>query len=1033
MQIDSHYVGDPPPVEVSITNLNDNINSDFLTGMVKKFGVTEELTIFYHPKSNKHLGLAKLIFESEKSASLCVDKLHQTSVMGKIINVFLDPFGREVTKAFENAVNPPPPPKPVIASEPSADPLLSANCKNVALKNVPTALVADAPFAGFSYMETGLWADSHMSSKSRTNPDASPVRESLDTRIESLFLRTGKSFLGDAGGFTGSAPFDPRDFGTDSPGMRRRFTSLTIRNNRRSGRSRRRPAETFGTPPSPFLSTSDYIHSRNVTRAMEQGIEVVDLESESDYEDEFDDDSGSGTPLRDESQFRRRVRRSRRRHEDRGSSSSSSSTERTDPRRPAPQSRVPVHNPMYPSEHVQKLAELGLWKPGMGSAVLSQSESYQSRNSYHNSHHKSRPANDYADDYDRRDGRRNHRSHSRDRSDRDRVRERDRERETYPRKPRTKEERLNPLISGVIHQVVKELKEIIRKDIKRRMIESTGFKSFESWWDENESRSKARNKELLERNNFASKDVVKVAAEETNTAVHVKTEDVWSTINRNLHNSSPAKQPAFAGLGLGLSRLIPKMPSFRRKFKAPSPVPDDDWDAAEKPDAKEDSVPHSSESGDEAASNQLSGSSSDSDSGTTSSDDSDSNDSSSSSLSGSESENEDSDAEIKTKEKVSRFSSSSDESAKQDDELDTEHRTRSDVEDVKDDSQLAAEALVALAAGGASQSETPDRPKSKQDSGTDSAPELETLNPDLTKPVTSVDFDHSYALPSQTSAVDSVIDAVAKGTAKKNKVRVVVETAVDHGYSRSPTKADKKIPLKKEESRTVRPIASEWRKAKDKKLIDDLSFDLSPLRPITPQPQHRKRTVVEEMDILYDFLRVGIDEEDVQFMRRTYESMLQEESQYWLNDTHWVDHPATLIPSPKKRKKTDDVRVHVTGCARSEGYYKMDDNEKRQHSHVANVRSEEDNPKHLRARGAIAQTSTREARSYQRRLLATADAAWSDLLKFNQLQVCFCCSKLTHLLTYCVCSFGRSSCALRAVASMTGVCLHWSRLRRTRW
>ena len=67
----------------------------------------------------------------------------------------------------------------------------------------------------------------------------------------------------------------------------------------------------------------------------------------------------------------------------------------------------------------------------------------------------------------------------------------------------------------------------------------------------------------------------------------------------------------------------------------------------------------------------------------------------------------------------------------------------------------------------------------------------------------------------------------------------------------------------------------------------------------------------------------------------------------------------------------------------------MDEKEKRQLSHVSNVRPDEAQmeAKILRARGALVQTSTREARSNQRRLLATVDAAWSDLLKFNQLQV----------------------------------------------
>lgn len=62
--------------------------------MIRKTGaVTEELSIFYHPKTKKHLGLARVIFDSVKSARMAVDKLNEISVMGRVIQVFLDPFG----------------------------------------------------------------------------------------------------------------------------------------------------------------------------------------------------------------------------------------------------------------------------------------------------------------------------------------------------------------------------------------------------------------------------------------------------------------------------------------------------------------------------------------------------------------------------------------------------------------------------------------------------------------------------------------------------------------------------------------------------------------------------------------------------------------------------------------------------------------------------------------------------------------------------------------------------------------------------
>lgn len=52
--------------------------------MVVKFGAVEELFIYYHPSTNKHLGLGRVVFESVKSAKACVDKLNGTSVMGKV-------------------------------------------------------------------------------------------------------------------------------------------------------------------------------------------------------------------------------------------------------------------------------------------------------------------------------------------------------------------------------------------------------------------------------------------------------------------------------------------------------------------------------------------------------------------------------------------------------------------------------------------------------------------------------------------------------------------------------------------------------------------------------------------------------------------------------------------------------------------------------------------------------------------------------------------------------------------------------------
>lgn len=39
LQIDANYVGVPPPLEVTICNLNDNIDKAFLSDMVRRYNV----------------------------------------------------------------------------------------------------------------------------------------------------------------------------------------------------------------------------------------------------------------------------------------------------------------------------------------------------------------------------------------------------------------------------------------------------------------------------------------------------------------------------------------------------------------------------------------------------------------------------------------------------------------------------------------------------------------------------------------------------------------------------------------------------------------------------------------------------------------------------------------------------------------------------------------------------------------------------------------------------------------------------------
>ena len=101
MVIDEHYVGDPPKVEVTMDNLNDNINQEFLSNRIGKYGEWELLDIEYHPFSKKHLGLARIVFKQVQAAKDCVTGLHGKSIMGKLVNCYLDPRFLMAKKMFE--------------------------------------------------------------------------------------------------------------------------------------------------------------------------------------------------------------------------------------------------------------------------------------------------------------------------------------------------------------------------------------------------------------------------------------------------------------------------------------------------------------------------------------------------------------------------------------------------------------------------------------------------------------------------------------------------------------------------------------------------------------------------------------------------------------------------------------------------------------------------------------------------------------------------------------------------------------------
>ncbi|XP_012878529.1 PREDICTED: histone-lysine N-methyltransferase SETD1B [Dipodomys ordii] len=102
-------------------------------------------------------------------------------------------------------------------------------------------------------------------------------------------------------------------------------------------------------------------------------------------------------------------------------------------------------------------------------------------------------------------------------------------------------------------------------------------------------------------------------------------------------------------------------------------------------------------------------------------------------------------------------------------------------------------------------------------------------------------------------------------------------------------------------------------------------------------------------------------------------------------------HPPTSLSSAKKKKRDDGIREHVTGCARSEGFYTIDKKDKLRYLNSSRASTDEP-PADTQGMSIPAQphASTRagsERRSEQRRLLSSFTGSCdSDLLKFNQLK-----------------------------------------------
>lgn len=268
-----------------------------------------------------------------------------------------------------------------------------------------------------------------------------------------------------------------------------------------------------------------------------------------------------------------------------------------------------------------------------------------------------------------------------------------------------------------------------------------------------------------------------------------------------------------------------------------------------------------------------------------------------------------------------------------------------------------------------------------------------------TSQASQVAMEHCYSLPPSASPhVEPTTPQPLSHTNQKQSKSDHSNHLVDHGYTMNNAVAEKTAaPVQIQKQGPGRPkkdsAQARLKKAeKEAALAEAIEAKKRASQPFVPEERYPERHINDEVGLLYEFLTKGIDAEDIEYLRQSYEYMLQDDANnYWLNATHWMDHCSTLVqPVSRKRKRESDTKNHASGSARTEGFYKQDIRDKarfKYHHAKLNV-GETAVVSEIQAKMVSKmQGASREARSNQRRLLTAFGASTeSELLKFNQLK-----------------------------------------------
>merc|ERR1719266_609341 len=134
---------------------------------------------------------------------------------------------------------------------------------------------------------------------------------------------------------------------------------------------------------------------------------------------------------------------------------------------------------------------------------------------------------------------------------------------------------LRVIIDNVLHIVETELKQILKKDINKRVCETYAFLLFDNWWTEQETRYKEKQERDLQRlkKSEPAPSVIPDKEKVAELPRIPKPEDLSSLIDKRRANLD--NKGAIGGsLGMGFRGTIPKLATIQRKPRSPSPNPE---------------------------------------------------------------------------------------------------------------------------------------------------------------------------------------------------------------------------------------------------------------------------------------------------------------------------------------------------------------------------------------------------------------------------------------------------------------------------